>query len=295
MKIAVITTATLDLNFRDYIIDNSLEYCGKHGYTFMVYENKIDEGASVIANKTMTALRNIDNYDWIFMKDADSLFYRFDIKIENFIDGNYNYIASHSCIPNTINLGHMLIRCTPQVKKELELIYEEIRQNVIVKGEQPIYNDYWNTGKISPVKKLPKSILNAQPFDKIKCGEWHMTIEELQELDAENRNFEALSDITGNTFIVHYPGAFLKSRSYLHERMVHSTNTNWFNFSEDYLPKFIEMYNNIKKTNQGIISEKQPSHEIPIKVITNEKKLKKILLKPRVMKTERRKIKYKNR
>ena len=53
MKIAVITTATLDLNFRDYIIDNSLEYCGKHGYTFMVYENKIDEGASVIANKTM--------------------------------------------------------------------------------------------------------------------------------------------------------------------------------------------------------------------------------------------------
>jgi len=252
MKIAVVTTATPDLNFRDYSIDNSRDYCKKRGYDFILYENKIDARASVIANKTMTALKNIDKYDWIFMKDADSLFYKFDIKIENYIDDKFNYIASYSCIPNTINLGHMLIKCTPKVKQELTLIYDEIRQKVIVKGEQLIYNEYWNTGKISPVKKLPKSILNAQPFDKIKCGEWNLSVEKLYELDNKKNDFEALGDILYNTFIVHYPGAFLKSRSYTHERMVHTTNTNWFNFSESYLPEFIAMYNKIKTNNQNV-------------------------------------------
>lgn len=282
MKIAVITTATPDLNFREYSIANSKEYCDKHGYDFILFEDKIDGEASVIANKTLTALQNINNYDWLFMKDADSLFYRFDFKIENYVDEKYDYIASWSCIPDVINLGHMLIKCSPKVESELRIIYEEIKEKVTIKGEQPIYNEYWGTGKISPVKKLPKPILNAQLFDKIRCDEWEMSIDELKELDKRDMNFEAHGDITTDTFIVHYPGAFLKSRSYAHERMVHTTNSNWFNFTEEYLPKFIEMYENIKTKNENKINGKRLTTKMPYR-------LKKVdRTKLRTIKTRRR-------
>jgi hypothetical protein len=278
MRIAVVTIATSNLNFREYAIDNSRDYCGRHGYDFILYDEKIDANASAISNKTIAVLQNIDEYDWILMKDADSLFYNFNYKIEGYVDDNYNYIGSWSCIPDTINLGHLLIKCTPQVKEELTRISQEISEKVEVKGEQPIYNEYWKEGKISPIKDLPKHVFNAQVFDKINREEWTLTIEDLQKLDNENLNFEACGDVRNDTFIIHYPGAFLKSRSYLHERLVHTTGeADIFNFSDSYLPEFIKMSEIIK--NRYNINGKNP-----IKMTS--------VLKPRVQRHQRKKIKY---
>ena len=277
MRIAVVTIATTNLNFRDYTIDNSKDYCGRHGYDFILYDERIDTNASAISNKTIAVLQNIDNYDWILMKDADSLFYNFNFKLEKYIDDDYNYIGSWSCIPDTINLGHLLIKCTPQVKEELITISREITEKVKVKGEQPIYNDYWNQGKISPVKRLPKHVLNAQVFDKENYEEWTLTLEDLQKLDDRDIDFEAHGDVMNDTFIIHYPGAFLKSRSYLHERLVHTTGeADMFNFSESYLPQFISMYNKIKRMAK--------SPKINRLTETN--------CKPRVNRSKMRKIKY---
>ena len=77
MKIAVVTIATHNLNYREYSIENSIDYCRRHGYDFKLYEERIDSSVAVIANKTIAVLENMDDYDWIFMKDADSLFYNF--------------------------------------------------------------------------------------------------------------------------------------------------------------------------------------------------------------------------
>jgi len=291
MKIAVVTICTIDLNFRNYTIANSRDYCERHGYDFILYEDKLDPTSATITNKTIAVLQNMDNYDWILMKDADSLFYNFNIKIENYIDDDYNYIGSFSQIPDTINLGHLLIKCNPDVKTELNKVLRVLREKVVVKGEQPIYNDFWECGLISPVKKLPKHMLNAHPFGKIDwnaewglakeyLNEWGVPMEKLVELDANGFKFyEKFGDIKEDTFIIHYPGIFLKTCSYVTEREIIMAGGEIFNFSEKYLPEFIFMYNKIK-------GRLQPS--------PNSKKISPTNCKPRVKKSEMRKIKYKN-
>jgi len=292
MKIAVVTICTIDLNYGNYIVSNSWEYCNKHGYDFILYEDKLNPNTAVIANKTLAVIQNIDDYDWILMKDADSLFYNYNLKIENYIDNDYDYIASMSKIHNVVNLGHLLIKCTPQVKQELTMISQVVNK-IVLKGEQPIYNDFWETGKISPVKKISKHIFNAHPFGKKDwhrewglakedLGEWGRPKEELQELDDMGYDYhKRYGDINHETFIVHYPGTFMKTCSYVIERQVIDAGQEMFNFSEDYLPQFIVMYNNIR------VKYLSPT--------LNKNKPKEISLKPRVKKTERRKIKYKNR
>ena len=286
MKIAVITICTRNLNFGEYSIDNSREYCERHGYDFILYEDRIDSNAAVITNKTITVLQNIDNYDWIFMKDADSLFYNFRFKLENYIDDNYNYIGSLSYwqlpdIPPVVNLGQLLIKCTPEVKTELSSVLKVLRERVVSKGEQPIYNEFWNESKISPVKKLPMHVFNARAIGKEDSDRgWGRSMEELEELDRQGINM--LGDIRNDTIIVHYPGVFLKTGSYVTERHVANGKLPQpFNFSKEYLPEFIKMYNKIKNRNS-------------LTIIKGTKKVsKENCCGKRVRKAERKKINYK--
>lgn len=284
MNIAVITICTKDLNYRNYTIDNSKQYCDRHGYDFILYEDKIDEDAAVISNKTLTAIRNIGSYDWILMKDADSLFYNFDYRIEEYIDNDYNYIASWSKVKSMVNLGHLLIKCSTQVEIELKRIYNIIKEEVLVKGEQPIYNRFWNEGKLSPVKVLDKHIFNAHPFGKPNrevLKAWKLTMDELIDLDKKNMNLEQFGDIKQDTFIVHYPGSFLKSRSFVTERKEQRQGKEVFSFAEDFLHEFSAMHERIKKLNNGRIPIAPP----PKKDIFAEPKIRKD-------RTKMKKIKY---
>lgn len=281
MKIAVVTIATRNLNFRDYTIDNSRDYCRRHGYDFILYEERIDPTVAIITNKTIGVLENIDNYDWILMKDADSLFYNFTYKIEDYIDDEYNYIGSKSKIEGHVNLGHLLIKCTPETKTELLTILPVIKERVVIKGEQPIYNEFWNEEKISPVKKLEKQIFNAAPFGKENWNEW-LSWEELEERVNQNINYERYSDIINDTFIVHYPGNFLKTRDELLDQQIYrneSSSKYVWNFSDSYLLEFISMYNRIKEKFPNKINRKTVFNKIPYGT--------------RVKKSERKKIKYK--
>lgn len=279
MKFAVITLCTANLNYGKYSTENAMEYCNRHGYDFILYEDKIDRDAAAISNKTLTVLRNINSYDWILMKDADSLFYNFNFKLEDYIDDDYCYIGSMSQIPYMVNLGHLLIKCTPKVKEELEVIYQVIKENVTEKGEQPIYNQWWNEGRLSPVKKMDKHIFNAQSFDKIYWeGQHNLSVEELQKLDDDNMNLEARADIKKDTFIVHYPGAFLKSRSYVIEHQTYNHESDPFNFSDAHLPRFIWMFEEIKRRN-AFPDIRDIPREIKVKPRTNRAKLREIKYK----------------
>jgi len=250
MKIAVVTIATSNLNYREYSNSNARSYCNRYGYDFKLYEEKLDPTAAAITNKTIAVLENIDNYDWIFMKDADSLFYSFTKRIEDYVDDNYNYVASWSKM-GEVNLGHLLIKCSPEVKHELKnIVLPLLRERIVLKGEQPVYNELWNTNKISPIKVLDKHILNAHPIGKKVWGEW-LTWEEFEARVRENRDYEKYSDISADTFIVHYPGTFMKTRNEYTEHQVNVDEEKdiperW-NFSDSYLKVFAALHDEIQR------------------------------------------------
>ena len=99
----------------------------------------------------------------------------------------------------------------------------------------------------------------------------------------ENRNYEQFGDIRNDTFIVHYPGTFLKTRDEHIEQQVYRSDRDvplLWNFTDSYLLEFIAMYYNIKK-----ISQSQ----------TTKDKIIPTTCKPRVQRSEMKKIKYKKK
>lgn len=284
MRIAVVTICTPNLNFGSYCIKNSKEYCDRHGYDFILYDKKIDENISAVANKTLTVLDNIDKYDWILMKDADSLFYNFNYSLDDYTDDYHNYFGSWSKIPTKINLGHILIRCTPQVKDELEMVFEEVQKKVKLKGEQPIYNRFWDEGRISPIKKLPKHIFNAHAYGTHEWNNgWFLKTswDMLKEMDNQNLNLEQYNDIKKDTLIVHYPGTFLKTRSYVAARKVIETGIEDFNFVGEGLLSYVMMYDNIVKINKGVLPTPSPKRKkmasnVSVMLRSDRTKMKKI-------------------
>jgi len=238
MKIAVITICTSNLEYGKYTIENSELYCKKHGYDFIVYKDLIDPTTCPINNKTISVLHNLDNYDWILMKDADSLFFNFNFKIEDYIDENYNYIGSKSETINIINLGHLLIKCNETTKEELKFIISELKEKVKIKGEQKVYNDLWNSKKISSVKVLKKSIFNANPLG----NKWQYRDKKFSsDIILELKDYSFFNDIYDYTFIIHWPGNLLKTfNSRIHYDKI------LFNFSNIQLEQF-KFYNNYIK------------------------------------------------
>jgi len=165
-KIAVLTLATENLNYSQISNDNSKRYCAKHGYDFLCYKNQIDKTRSVIQSKIYLVIANIQKYDWILMKDADSLFYNFDRKIEDYINENSYIIGSTHLNQATLNAGALLIKCNEYNKKHLEELYYSYfskAQGFYVRGEQYAINRMIQEHKLIKIKSMPNYVFNAVP------------------------------------------------------------------------------------------------------------------------------------
>jgi len=234
MNIAVLMIATPELNFLEYCVDNTKEYCEKNKYDFLLYDKRLDQSRPVTQNKLLYVIKNIDKYDWIFMKDADSLIYNFSIRLEEFIDDEFNYIASYGRDKSTFQMGHVLIKCTEEVKQQLQNLYdtEFLKYNKERSCEQKPFNTFIREGKITKCKYLPKRILNACPNPVL----YDETL--IQRNPAMyNRTFinkeHAVGTILPDSFIVHWPGEDNKGASH-------------GNFAKKELSEYISHYNYVK-------------------------------------------------
>lgn len=76
-------------------------YCKIHGYDFIVAEEKISSCYGIPETRELepawTKLglisRVLEDYDWVFVTDADSIILNFDVKLEELIDEHYDIIA----------------------------------------------------------------------------------------------------------------------------------------------------------------------------------------------------------
>lgn len=71
-------------------------YCKKHGYDNIHYQSPpslLPEGRQDNWGRVHGILWHLRDYDWIFYLDTDILIMNHDIKVEDYIDDNYNLIA----------------------------------------------------------------------------------------------------------------------------------------------------------------------------------------------------------
>ena len=76
-------------------------YAKRHGYDFIIATKKLDSCYGITAvrplecawTKLAVISRVLENYDWVFWTDADSVILNFDTELESFLDENYDIIA----------------------------------------------------------------------------------------------------------------------------------------------------------------------------------------------------------
>jgi hypothetical protein len=96
-------------NIAELTVPNKIEYCNRHGYSFLeVCDEKLPEGYHPAFSKFSLALRCLPFCDWVFYNDVDTIIMNQNIKLESFIDNNYDFIISYDI--NGINSSNWLIK-----------------------------------------------------------------------------------------------------------------------------------------------------------------------------------------
>lgn len=107
----------------DYAIPNKQEYCKRHGYDFIAFNEWNDKDRSVHWAKIKYAANLLKNYHWIFYSDIDSIIMNHNKKLEDFLDHNYDFIASYDRYG--INSGQWFIRRCNWAATFLTSIYSQ--------------------------------------------------------------------------------------------------------------------------------------------------------------------------
>lgn len=243
MNIGILTLDIGDLNYSSYSIDNTENYCQQWGYDFIHCTSLYDPSMAIVSNKILWINEHIDNYDYIFLKDLDSLFYDFNKSVESYIDVSSDYILSASRYGNDHgNTGHIIFKNSEKVKGELDIFISEL-QKVVLKGDQMVFNILRWRDQITDAKILKKNIFNSSV---IPTKVWDpSTFEILNEEVIIDDNCTLTkfskgswkkidSDLSDETFIIHFFGNLNREKQ------------GDFNLTDDQLNTFINYYNTIK-------------------------------------------------
>lgn len=144
-KIAIVTLYDKNyFEFAKYSVPNKLQYANIHKYDLICFEGVLDPNRTAHWSKIKAIQYALNDYDWVWWIDIDSIVMNFDIKLESIIDENYDMIFTsneHSFLSN----GSSFFKSSELVKNFLSESYElkldylkDINPNVFDHEQQPM-------------------------------------------------------------------------------------------------------------------------------------------------------------
>jgi len=86
MRICLVTLATPNiLPYARYGLTNKRAYARMHGYCFHAYGEVADTTRAPAWSKIQLILRHLEDFDWVFWTDADSLLMNHGVRLESFL------------------------------------------------------------------------------------------------------------------------------------------------------------------------------------------------------------------
>jgi hypothetical protein len=191
-SMAKIALATLYMpNYQqlaDIVNKNKEAYCAKHNYDYL---KKTENFSNLGFDKIRILKENIENYEWIWWQDLDSIITNFDKKVEAVIDNDYDFIISID--RRDINAGSFLIRNSENGVKILDFILsKELEYKNVPWQEQQVIID--NRNKLEKIKIIDQKEINSYL-------NWHYG-------DAK----DAAGTWSGGDLLLHLPGMNLAER-----------------------------------------------------------------------------------
>lgn len=187
---------------------NKKLYCDYWGYPTHI---KTDGFTYVVSYEKIKFMLDImrahPEYEWIYWAGTDTLITNFYVKLESFIDTNYNIIIAKDI--NDINADSMLVKNTKESQEYLEYIWTLApKYNNHMWWEQQAMID--NMDKYGHLFKfIPQKSFNSFLYKQLY---WHI--------------YHSSVDKTGNDgqwspgdFLLHVPGAGMKKKEILEQFM----------------------------------------------------------------------------
>lgn len=153
-------------------------YCKTHDYIFIPHEIKIPETDKELTGIGFHKIQKIydlffnekENYDLLWVIDTDIVVTNPLIKLESFVDEQYNYFVTTDW--DGINNGSFLIKNSVWAKKFLEWI---LSQKNNYRNEQDVLkhnpqSEYWKEIKILPQPSINSFLYSEYP----KFGQTHL-------------------------------------------------------------------------------------------------------------------------
>ena len=141
MNIGVVSFECPPANDRERSFPNKQKYCNKHGYTFLPYTKSLNEDYHPSWSKILYLIKHLKKFEWLVLTDADTYVINSDIKLENFIKGNKQFIIQCDTEENytAINTGVIFVK-NSQFCHDLLKIWWETRTMEMCKNPN---NDEW--------------------------------------------------------------------------------------------------------------------------------------------------------
>lgn len=209
MNICVITLGDTNIkNYSKYSFVINEYYCSLHGYTYIQYNQSLDNSRPTAWSKIKAIQNHINIFDWICWIDADAIFFNHDMKIEDKIDQNYNLIISKATDQEwvdqhyqnqqnflNINTGSFLIRGKNNWSNFLlEHIYSQTNR---------ISHQWWENQALSDIYLQNNIFINS----KIKILDQYA-------LNGTEPELYLYKDFDFDQFILHYAGISNSDREY---------------------------------------------------------------------------------
>lgn len=206
MEIAVITLGTSHIRqYSQYAFDINRSYCEKQGYTYIQYNDILDQSRPASWSKIPIIKRHLNDFDWIMWIDADAIFFNHDTRIEERIDESANLILGKACgdewSDNSLtdyvnqNMGCFIIRgkCAWSTNL-LNRIYSKTNR---------IDHRWWETQALNDIILEDDSEINS----KIRILNQHL-------INGFEYRLYSYFDFSTEQFIIHYAGMSNDDREY---------------------------------------------------------------------------------
>ena len=154
---------------------NKKAYAKKHGYDLYLHHELLDFSRPPAWSKIPAIEQHLNDHEWIYWSDADSLIMNDTIKLESLIDNNYDLVITKEMAGwQSINTGSFLIRNCDWSRKLLRDIYNQPEFIHNVTWEQAAF---MNLLKINPslnarIKILHQKVMNSGPIGIYRPGDF---------------------------------------------------------------------------------------------------------------------------
>ena len=162
MRIAVLSLATHNLSYAEISNQNSVIYCGRNGYDF-ISVTSLPGGCHPMWHKIKILRETLPEYDFVLLKDADSVFIPLATPLSAFVD--LEFAASRQSPKASLNSGHIWMKNTQRNLDMLDVVMAGPNFGLnIGRHEEEAIENLISAGKIPWFTMLDKNMFNANVF-----------------------------------------------------------------------------------------------------------------------------------